>query len=116
MDKKAITEEIIKELKLDIDLKKAMLTFWYPDRKSTNLRLTKAGMRAMCKLMKPYEFEYETRPTGNNLMRLMNVQAPFYIDFQGTVVIFGDQLASLILLYGSFDKYMQALTDDTWDT
>ena len=116
MDKKAITEEILKELKLNLPIEKAMHTFWWPDNKQANLRLTKAGLRALSKLMKPHEFNYETRPTGNNLKRLMNVQSPFYVDFQGSVTVFGDQLANWIILCGSFDKYMETLADDTWET
>ncbi len=116
MDKKAITAEIIKELNLTIEPEKALRTFWWPDSRQNSLRLTKAGLRAMSKVMKPYEFEYEARPTGNNLKRLLKVQSPFYVDFQGTVTIFSEQLANWIILCGSFDKYMQNLTDDTWDT
>ena len=116
MDKTAITEEILKELKINLTLEKALHTFWWPDHSQKNLRLTKAGLRALSKLMEPHEFEYETRPTGNNLKRLMLVQSPFYVDFQGTVTVFGSQLASLIILYGTFDKYMETLNDTTWDT
>lgn len=116
MDKQAITAELIKELNLNIELKKALATFWWPDTTQTNLRLTKAGCRALSKVMTPYEFPYEVRPTGNSLKRLMKVQSPFFVDFQGTVTVFGEQLASLIILYGSFDKYMASLCDDTWET
>lgn len=116
MDKKAITAEIIKELNLDITLEKALRVYWWPDTNRTNLRLTKAGLRMMSKVMKPYEFAYEIRPTGNALKQLQKVQSPFFIDFQGTVTVFGEQLASLIILYGSFDKYMESLTKNPCDT
>ena len=116
MDKKAITEEILKELKLNISLEQALKLYWWPDsgvKGRTNLRLTKAGMKALAKVMKPYEFPYEVRPTGNALNQLVKVQSPFYVDFQGTVVIFGEQLASVIILYGSFDRYMDMLKQET---
>ena len=114
LDKRAITEEVIKQLGLNINVKQGLAIWWWPDRGRTgvpNPRLTKAGMKAISKIKKPHEFPFDVRPTGNNLKRLMKIQTPFYIDFQGTIIFFSDELATAIIMYGSFDRYVQLLDD-----
>lgn len=115
MDKKAITAEIINQLGLALPVEQALKLWWWPDGKyngRANPRLSLQGKRVFSKAKQPHQFPYEVRPTGNVYKRLMKLQTPFYIDFkEGHITFFSTQVASAVVMYGSFDRFMELLDD-----
>lgn len=110
MDKIAITEAVIKELKSSICPKQALKRWWYPDysNNTENARLTNIGLKAISKVMTPHHFHYDYAATGNNIKKLSALRTPFFVDKDG-IIIFSEQLATMIKMYPSFERYMELI-------
>ena len=111
MDKKAITEAVLKEVKSRYDLERALKAWWWRSYAGNNSgRLTKAGNAAVSKVMTPHTFECTLENTGNGLKRLTKLNTPFYADYEyGKITIYSEQLATMIKMYPSFDRYMELI-------
>jgi seryl-tRNA(Sec) selenium transferase len=111
MDKKAITEAVLKEVKSRYDLERALNAWWWRDYSGNNsARLTKAGNAAVSKVMRPYTFDCVLNNTGNGIKRLTKLKTPFYADYQNQqITIYSEQLATMIRMYDSFERYMELI-------
>jgi len=113
MDKKAITKAVLEELKVNISLDYAMKIWWWPDYGDNNsARLTGAGNAAVNKVMTPYTFKCTIENTGAGLKRLVKLKTPFYTDYSADeITIYSEQLATMIKMYPSFDRYLELIQD-----
>jgi len=111
MDKKAITEAVLKELKVNIGLEYAMKIWWWRDYGGAqSARLTGPGNAAVGKVMTPYTFDCTLDNTGVGLKRLIKLQTPFYADYSAEqITIYSEQLAIMIKMYPSFDRYLELI-------
>ena len=111
MDKKAITEAVLKEVKVNYDLDTALKIWWWKNYSGVETaRLTRAGNAAIGKVMRPFTFDCELANTGNGIKRLEKLKTPFYADFQHKqITIYSEQLATMIRMYDSFDRYLELI-------
>lgn len=111
MDKKAITEAVLKEVKSRYDLERALKHWWWRDYSGNDsARLTKAGNAAISKVMKPFTFKCQLINTGNGIKRMTKLKTPFYANYQDQeITIYSEQLATMIRMYDSFDRYMELI-------
>ena len=111
MDKKAITEAVLKEVKSRYDLDRALRAWWWRSYTGNNSgRLTKAGNAAISKVMRPFTFDCTLHNTGAGIKRLTKLNTPFYADYGNQpVTIYSEQLATMIKMYPSFDRYMELI-------
>jgi hypothetical protein len=111
MDKKAITEAVLSEVKVNYDLETALNIWWWKDYKDIETaRLTRAGNAAVGKVMKPYTFKCELENTGNGMKRLEKLRTPFYADYRNQqITIYSEQLAMMIRMYDSFERYLELI-------
>jgi len=110
MNKKEITNEVLKELKnLELDPEIAYKLWWWPK----GLRLTRKGHLAFSKVITPHHFPCELRQTGRTLQKLLKIQSPFYVNFkEDEIIIYGDKLATMIKLYPSIERYLDIIQED----
>jgi len=113
MDKEAITKAVLEELKVNISLDYAMKIWWWRDYGNNHsARLTGPGNAAVGKVMTPYTFKCTLENTGTGLKRLIKLQTPFYADYSAEqITIYSEQLATMIRMYPSFDRYLELIND-----
>jgi len=113
MDKEAITKAVLEELKVNISLDYAMKIWWWRDYgNNLSARLTGPGNAAVGKVMTPYTFNCTLDNTGAGMKRLTKLQTPFYADYSAEqITIYSEQLATMIKMYPSFDRYLELIND-----
>jgi len=111
MDKKAITEAVLEKVKSRYDVERALRAWWWRSYASNDsARLTKAGNAAVSKVMKAFVFDCELMNTGTGMKRLAKLKTPYYADFENQqITIYSEQLATMIKMYPSFDRYMELI-------
>jgi len=111
MDKKAITEAVLKEVKSRYDLERALKAWWWRSyARNDSARLTIAGHNAVSKAMKPFTFDMELEHTGTTIKRLAKLTVPYYADYkEQKITIYSAQLATMIKMYPSFERYIDLI-------
>lgn len=111
MDKRAITEEVLKQVKSKYDIDSALKAWWWRDYAGHQQgRLTKAGHNAVSKVMRPFTFNATIANTGATIKRLSQLQTPYYVDHkEQTITIYSKPLATMIRMYPSFDRYLELI-------
>ena len=111
MDKHELTESIISELKLPYDLELAYHTWWWPDSNYNpyNVRLTQVGHSILSARLPSYHFDYDFKNTPNELKQFSNMDTPFYITKSDGITLYSNQLATMIKMYDSFERYLQLI-------
>ena len=109
MDKLAVTNEIIHQLKLELDPEHAMRMWFWPDSCGrANARLTKPGLAFISKIAVGYKFDFEFSSTGAILTQLAKMNTAYYVD-NGGIVIFSEQVAVIVKMYPSFTRYLELI-------
>lgn len=113
MDKKAITEGILKEVNSKYDLERALKAWWWRSyANNDNARLTVAGHKAFSKVMRPFTFDLELEHTGTTMKRLAKIKTPYYADYKyHQITIYSEQLATMIKMYPSFERYLDLIQE-----
>jgi len=111
MDKRTITEEVLKEIDSQYDLESALKSWWWFSYSNVNsVRLTKAGHAAINQVMKPFVFDCTLNNTGTGIKQLIKLGTPFYADFQNQqITIYSAKLATMIKIYPSFNRYIEII-------
>jgi hypothetical protein len=111
MDKKAITAAVIEEVKSKYDVDRALKAWWWRSYAgNNNARLTITGHKAFSKAMRAFTFDCELEHTGANMKRLAKLTTPYFADYKDqTITIYSEQLATMIKLYPSFNRYLDLL-------
>lgn len=116
-DKRKLTEELVKQLDLDLGVtaKTAMRTWWFNLRKNGGMRLTAPGYTAFVRELELEHYEYTiddpmlfTQQTILDLDRKM--QMPYYISatkgVPKKIVFFGSREAVMVNLYGNLKQFL----------
>lgn len=110
MNRQTITEEIIKGH--DINLNDALRTWWWPHNNNgqESLRLTRTGHQVFARVLTPYTFNIDLTYSGKQILQIAKIKSPFFVDYvHGQIVIYSQQLATMIKLYPNFQRYLDLL-------
>ena len=116
MDKRAITELVFEEFSKNhkpgkVDAKQASIIWWWPDYDDVvNYRLTLAGRKVFCKVLKYYTLPFEFQNSGAQIKKLASIQTPYFVASSvNEIILFSDQYVVAASLYKDFNRYLELL-------
>lgn len=115
--KRIITEEMLGTLHENSrhDVRTALIKWWINSRENGGFRLTKQGFKILERMQyENYVFDVMHISTPKNLLTMdKHIECPYYIDglgcYKSKLIIFGSKEATIIKLYGDFNKFLNTL-------
>jgi hypothetical protein len=113
VDRLAVTELFLQQLKSDIDLDAAMEAWWWDSRPGSGLRLSDIGFAAVM-MLPHWQFDIpDSILTPRNLLALDRFMTCAYFlrrhRRQHCLILFGDRESMMANLYGDVERFIVSL-------